>query len=240
MTTTPRRAPKPAPPPSPIPETKTTSQQGPFPDLPTAFLAWQQQQPALADVSTLSELLQLVRSLNGFGMFLRHELDESDAAIRLNAVLEHVSAEVIRSGPLPLPIQSTAADFIQARILTTELVLGIARDATTADFEAPADTNATDTSVTVSTTPVSTTPVSTPVTPAAAPTPTPAPQAEIDALRLQIETLPADWQAYLTEAFRAQFGLAADQKVSPAIKSTEHLAFLRSILPGQSVTADDR
>jgi hypothetical protein len=227
MTTTPRRAPKAAPPPSPSPEPET-----PW-DLPSAFLAWQRQQPALADVSTLSGLLQLVRSLNDFNLTLRHALIETETATHIEAVVEHASGHVVGSGPLPLPLQASPLDFIQARILTTELVLGIARDATTQDFGELGVIPAGAVEFFPVTEPQ---PAPTPATPSpiAAPTPIAADPAEIDALRLQIETLPPDWQAYLTEAFRAEFGLPADRKVSPAIKSTAHLTFLRSLLPQQS------
>jgi hypothetical protein len=231
MTTTPRRAPKPAPPPSPVHETEVEPSRNAcqFTDLPSAFLAWQQSQPALADVSTLSELLQLARSLNDYGLTLRHRLDECDTtgAVRLSAVITSAFGDEFSSGPLPLPVQSTPQDFIQARILTTELVLGIARDATAADFDAPAQPG----------TEAKSEPAH-PI-PAAAPAqPTPAPQAEIDALRLQIETLPQEWIDYLTAAFQTQFEIPAGRKISDLIKSVEHIAFLRSILPQQSAAAD--
>jgi hypothetical protein len=212
MTTTPRRAPKPAPPPSP----DTTPEPC---DLPAAFLAWQRSNAATQSAATLSDLLQLTRSLNAYGMTLRHELIDCEAVTRIEAVVEHTSTEVIRSGPLPLPIQATAADFIQARILTTELVLGIAKeDAAAATTEEVF---------------IAVKPDPAPITPPTA-APVEAPKAEIDALRLQIEALPPDWITYITEAFRAQFGLPADHKISPAIKSVEHLAFIRSILPSQA------
>lgn len=217
MTTTPRRAPKPAAPPAaehsiPVPD-----------DFEQALIAWQQQQPAEHSATTVGELLQLARSLNPYGILLRHELIETETSIRMAAVLEHRTGRSISSGPVPLPIQTNPGDFIQARILTTELVLGIARgEAPTA--AAPAA----------------------PPAPAPAPKPAPAPtlapaaaqpaaadQAEIEAVRLQVLGLPEEWREYIATMFRAEFGLAEGNAISPAIKSTEHVAFIRSILPAQ-------
>jgi hypothetical protein len=222
MTTTPRRAPKPAPPPSPEAELtpgRLTIGEPEIIDLHGAFLAWQRHGPdAVHSAATLSDLLTLARSLNDYGLTLRHQLIDCEAATRIEAIISR-GDDWYTSGPLPLPIQATAADFIQARILTTELVLGIAKE------EAAAATTE-EVFIAVKPTPE----------PDAAPTAAPveAPKAEIDALRLQIEALPPDWITYITEAFRAQFGLPADHKISPAIKSTEHLAFIRSILPSQA------
>jgi hypothetical protein len=125
MTTTPRRAPKPAPPPSP--EAEPSSNPCQFTELPAAFLAWQRQHGATHSAATLSDLLALARSLNDYGLTLRHAVIDCEAATRIEAIISH-STGILRSGPLPLPIQATAADFIQARILTTELVLGIAKE----------------------------------------------------------------------------------------------------------------
>jgi len=229
MTSTPRRAPKPAPPPtSQAPETQEQS----IPEHPAlaenttlsaAFLAWQRQQNGSHNASTLTELLQLSRSLNSYGLTLRHALIDTDTSTRIEAVIEHTSGGVIGSGPLPLPITASVADFIEARIFTTELVLGIAKQEVAAAPATVAQLQATETP----------TPASAAV-PAPAAAPVAADQAAIDALRLHIETLPPDWQTYLTEAFRAQFGLPADRKISPAIKSTDHIAFLRSLLPQQA------
>ena len=226
MTTTPRRAPKPAPPPSPEAEPSAKTPVGEliageidFTDLHSAFVAWQHNSTsAIHSAATLGELLTLARSLNDYGITLRHQVIDCEAATRIEAVISR-GDDWYTSGPLPLPIQATAADFIQARILTTELVLGIAKE------EAAAATTE-EVFIAVKTDPA-------PITPPTA-APVAAPQAEIDALRLQIEALPPDWITYITEAFRAQFGLPADHKISPAIKSTDHLAFIRSILPSQA------
>jgi len=244
MTTTPRRAPKPAPPPKP--EAELTPGQiiigePEINDLPTAFIAWQRSNAATHSAATLGDLLTLARSLNDYGMTLRHQVIDCEAATRIEAieaVVEHLSGDVIRSGPLPLPITATATDFIQARVLTTELVLGIAREdakeqSKAADLAAHKEAarvseQMRDMAVAFG---IGGNPA--PITPPTA-APVEAPKAEIDALRLQIEALPPDWITYITEAFRAQFGLPADHKISPAIKSTEHLAFIRSILPSQA------
>lgn len=70
-----------------------------------------------------------------------------------------------------------------------------------------------------------------PPTPDADPASTPAPADEINAVKAIIESLTPEWQDYLITLFRAEFGIAANRKISTAIKSVAHVAFLRSKLP---------
>jgi hypothetical protein len=89
---------------------------------------------------------------------------------------------------------------------------------------------------------------------AATPTPAPAPQADspLEPIQLQqpadpatapaapeaitatvaaVEQLTAEWQTYILETFRLEFGLPANRKLATAIKSQAHVAFINGMLP---------